>query len=214
MKTKGACLIQMKRLIIGVTGPTGAGKSSLRLCFESRGFTVIDSDRAARDITEPGSPVLDELAEAFGSDIIGRDGVLDRAKLAHRAFASPEKTALLNSITHPRITQIVWQRVCDAHALGMHAAVEAPLLIEAGMNKWCDFVVAVLAPEEQRLRRIMLRDRLSEHAARERIAAQQPDDFYRDWANFVIYNDLDSITLEKMGGRMLDELLERFGYAD
>ena len=204
----------MKRLIIGITGPTGSGKSSLRLCFESRGFAVIDSDRAARDITEPGSPALERLSEAFGSDIINSDGTLDRAKLAHRAFASREKTNLLNSITHPLIAELVWQRVCEAHESGRHAAVEAPLLFEAGWQKWCDFTVSVLAPEEQRLKRIMRRDRLTEHAARERIAAQNGDDFYRDRSNYVIYNDLDSITLEKMGGRMLDDLLERFGYAD
>ena len=84
--------------IIGLTGPTGAGKSTISSLLAERGFLILDGDRIARDVMQPGSPLLRSLAEAFGGDILLPDGALDRRLLARRAFASEENTALLNAL--------------------------------------------------------------------------------------------------------------------
>ena len=101
----------MSIYVAGLTGQTGSGKSTVADIFRAHGVCVIDCDRLARETVEPGSPVLGELARLFGGDLILPDGSLDRRKLAERAFASEEKTKILNSVTHPAITALARERV-------------------------------------------------------------------------------------------------------
>ena len=133
-------------LTVGVTGPTGAGKSSLQELAEEFGFVWLDCDVAAREIVMPGQPALGELAAAFGSDILLADGSLNRRLLAERAFSSPEGTCKLNQITHPRITQWLIDRRSSAFALGKSIVIDAPLLFDAGVDELCDVTIAVVAP--------------------------------------------------------------------
>lgn len=104
----------MSIYVAGLTGQTGSGKSTVADIFRAQGVCVIDCDKLAREIVEPGSPVLIDLARLFGDDLIFPDGSLDRRKLARRAFASEEKTNLLNSVTHPAITALARKRVAEA----------------------------------------------------------------------------------------------------
>lgn len=104
----------MSIYVAGLTGQTGSGKSTVADIFRVHGVCVIDCDKLAREIVEPGSPVLIDLARLFGDDLILPDGSLDRHKLARRAFASEEKTILLNSVTHPAITALARKRVAEA----------------------------------------------------------------------------------------------------
>lgn len=165
--------------VIGLTGPTGAGKSTVAEIWRQLGLPIIDCDALARQVTQPGSPCIEALAAAFGEDIRRPDGTLDRALLAQRAFAAPEQTARLNAITHPAILSLIRQRLEDAADNGYGTAVlDAPTLFEAGADALCDTVVAVLAPGEQRLARIQTRDGLTAEQAQRRAAAQQPDEFY------------------------------------
>ena len=199
----------MKMLTIGLTGPTGAGKSSLRPVFERMGCEVLDSDIYARRVTAPGSPALLELADEFGHDIIRGDGALDRALLASRAFATAESCARLNGITHPRITEMLLEDAHKAHENGSHAVIDAPLLFEAGIERVCDCVLAVIAPVEIRISRIMLRDAISREAAELRISAQHDNDYYCERSQYVIINDSTNTELcrraEKITGTMLRE---------
>lgn len=198
----------MKRLIIGVTGPTGSGKSTLRLCFEQRGCGVIDSDALAREIVMPGQPALADLAAAFGGDVICADGTLNRALLARRAFVSPAKAARLNSITHPRITELLTARIDELRHTFTHVAVEAPLLYEAGWDSRCDGVLAVVAPVRVRLNRIKFRDGLSDSDARARIGAQQADEFYSSRTPYVVVNDGEPSVFIKRGEIIIDKMLK------
>ncbi len=191
---------------IGLTGPTGAGKSTVAEWLLCAGVPVIDSDKVAREITLPGQPTLSVLAEAFGKDILLPDGSLDRKKLAERAFSDPDSTARLNAITHPAITERVKTAFATYEAAGEKAVVlDAPLLFESTLDRVCDHTVAVLAPESVRLARIRARDSLSEDAAKTRMSAQPGDGFYTARAEIILHNDGDPDALK----RQTEELLSR-----
>lgn len=196
-----------KNIIIGVTGPTGAGKSTLRLSFQERGCEVIDCDALAREIVEPGQPAVAEIAAEFGSDVVRFDGTLDRQLLARRAFASRSRTAALNAITHPKIAELLARKVAYAFRDGKHAVIEAPLLYESGIDARCDAVLAVIADRAVRINRIKYRDGLSAHAANMRVNAQHDDDFYTSRTKYVLYNNGDTESFIEEGGRIIDEIL-------
>ena len=184
-----------KGIVIGLTGPTGAGKSSVAKELAALGCAVVDCDRIARQVTDSCVPCLQSLAEEFGSDIL-QEGMLDRKLLATRAFASPEKTRKLNELTHPWIlgeTKAQIQAALDAGK--PFVVVDAPLLFEAGVDALCDEIVAVTVPFEKRLQRIMKRDHISEELARARMAAQHPESWYEERAGKVISGRLDDETL-------------------
>src|SRR4051794_21132552 len=106
-------------VMVGLTGGIGAGKSTVAALFTHRGAVVVDADAIARQVVEPGSPVLERLAERFGADVIGADGRLDRARLAERAFASPDAKRDLESITHPAIGEEFLRQLAAVPAGGV-----------------------------------------------------------------------------------------------
>ena len=176
-------------MIIGLTGQTGAGKSTVCDFLREKGLFIIDCDKVARSVTEKGSKTLSLLADAFGNDIILEDGTLNRRELASRAFQSAEKTALLNSITHPAITDAI-NNVISEHK-SENIILDAPTLIESGAYKLCDKIISVLADAEVRKERIIVRDNLSLCEAEKRMSAQKDDAFYKEYSDAVIYNNND-----------------------
>ena len=165
--------------VVGLTGPTGSGKTTVADAWREQGAYIIDTDKLARKITEPHSPCLSRLTEVFSSAILNDDGSLNRAELAKRAFATPDDTKRLNDITHPAIVDLTRQEIEYAAEQGCSVAVvDAPLLYEAKADELCDTVVAVIAPEDVRRTRIMMRDNLTHEQAVQRMSAQQPDAFY------------------------------------
>lgn len=177
-------------MIIGLTGATGSGKSTVakRLC-EKYGIAHIDCDAIAREITSANSPVLAQLASAFGEDIILDDGSLDRAALASRAFASKEATKRLNSITHPIITSMALAKVNAFTQEGKPAVLlDAAAIFESKIDKLCAFTAVVSAPAEIRLDRIMYRDSITRENAVHRMGAQLSDEEYAKKADVVLYN--------------------------
>ncbi len=108
-----------KAIVIGLTGQTGAGKTTVADGLRHFGYQVIKADEIARLVTEKGSPVLQELAAVFGKDILKEDGTLDRALLAERAFATPEETKLLNGVTHPEILRLINKKINGASHFSM-----------------------------------------------------------------------------------------------
>ena len=175
--------------VIGLTGQTGAGKSTAAALLRAQGLAMIDADEIARKVTRPGSFVLSALAAAFGADLILPDGSLNRPLLAQRAFSSPGQTARLNAITHPAIIQQMRAETACAFQNEAKAVVlDAPQLFESGENRACDFIIAVVAPEELRIKRIMQRDQISEESARLRVNAQKSETYYKEHADFLVRN--------------------------
>ncbi|MBQ7296356.1 MAG: dephospho-CoA kinase [Clostridia bacterium] len=176
-------------LTIGLTGKTGAGKSTVALYLKEKGCYIIDGDVIARQITEKGSDTLPQLQASFGEDILDENGELIRKRLAERAFASPQKTALLNSITHPAIKKRCEAEIEKAKKEGYTVSViDAAALLESNCKELCEKFVVVSAPEEIRLERILSRDGITHEQATTRIKAQKDDEYYFSQADIIIRN--------------------------
>ena len=187
IRAAGFKVIKLKT-VIGLTGPTGAGKSSLRNTAETLGFKVVDCDIIARKAVEKGTEGLKALVNTFGEEILNFDGTLNRKKLAEIAFLSDEKTKLLNKTIFPSIIKLVESEIENNEKV----LLDAPTLFESGINEMCQKTVAVLADKEIRLARIIERDGIDEKSALIRMNAGKPDEFYKKNADYILYNNGDS----------------------
>ena len=177
----------MKR--IGITGPTGAGKTTALGALEDLGACVIDADAVYHKLLADSAPLRAALADRFGPAILDGAGKVDRKALGAVVFGDPEALADLNGITHRFIRAEIDRQTARAEAEGRPAAaIDAIALIESGLGETCDAVVGVLAPAEVRVRRIMAREGISEDYARGRVAAQQGDGFYRAHCAHILEN--------------------------
>ena len=198
--------------IIGLTGGSGAGKGEISRIFRDiLNVPVLDTDEVAFEVTN-SDECKRELAEYFGVEIILTDGGIDRAKLAVLAFSSKEAHTMLNRITHKYILNrcIDWFAEMK-HAGHTYTVLDAPLLYEAGAEKFCDAVVAVIANTELRIARIMKRDEIGRHSAISRIKCQNSDDFFRRRASYVIENNGDVNELECVVINMFNEIKNETG---
>jgi len=158
--------------VIGITGPSGVGKSTAARLLAAMGCAVIDGDELAREIRAPGSPVLEQLASRFGEDIL-ENGILNRALLAERAYRNDESRLALNKITHPAITKLAIKQAFELPSTTTAIAIDAAALPESELMQYLDHIIFIEAPEELRLERIMARDGISKEAALHRIVAQR-----------------------------------------
>ena len=181
-------------MILGITGGTGTGKTSVCQFFKNRGFIVIDSDIVARDVCGKGTDCLGEIADTFGYDILDADGNLKRKELGRIVFSDAEKLETLNKITHKYIARSI-KKTIEENA-DKNILIDAPLLIEAGLDSVCTDTLCVLADKEIRLKRIMQRDSLSLEDAKARIDSQKEDEFYISHCDTAVYNNGELGTLE------------------
>ncbi|MBR3588824.1 MAG: dephospho-CoA kinase [Clostridia bacterium] len=176
--------------ILGLTGKTGAGKSTVSSLLKERGCYIIDADKVAREILFPDSPVIEKLKETFGEDVVKYNGEVDRKLLAQRAFSSREETEKLNAITHPVIREKIIDEIETAKIEEYEVCViDAAALLESRIRNDCDSIAVVFAPMDVRLKRIIERDNMSVTDAKRRIDAQKDDEFYLRNADIIIIND-------------------------
>lgn len=184
------CIIDLtKPFTVGLTGPTGAGKSYVCEIFRQKGFKIIDCDKIAHELTAKNAPILTELASEFGEDVV-KNGELDRKLLASRAFDTKEHTKKLNSILHPAIAE-----KCKEEAQGL-TVLDASQLFEANMQNDCYKVIGVLADEDVRIKRIIARDNITEQQAKLRMSAQFDNDYFIDNCDYIIYNNGEDIAAQ------------------
>lgn len=177
-------------LVIGLTGPTGAGKGAVASIFARYGIPVINADRVYHELIAPPSSCLQELAEVFGKQILLADGSLDRRALGGIVFSDPAAREKLNSITHRYVMEEVQGQMERFRREGVRVAVfDAPQLFEAGAHRACGAVVSVLADRGLRLERIMARDGLTAEAAMRRILAQKSDEFFKTHSDYIVENN-------------------------
>lgn len=176
--------------VIGVTGPTGAGKSVVcKRLGDWKGITVIDCDRVARDVVRRGQRCLLDLAVEFSSAIIDKDGELNRRRLAGIVFRDRKKLRRMEGIMYPYILDRIRAETAARETAGDRAVfLDAPTLYQSGADALCEKVAAVLAPEKDRLRRIMERDALTEEEARARMMSQPGDEFFEKRADYILRN--------------------------
>lgn len=178
--------------IIGLTGPSGAGKGMAASVFEYHNIPGVDTDEVYREVVAPPSKCLDELVCEFGKKIIRADGSLNRKKLAAAVFSdkSKKKLAKLNEITHKYIRARSKELISEFEKNGERFLVfEVPLLFESGFDADCDVTVSIIADRDTRIARIVKRDNISRRAAAARVDAQMPDDFYVSRSDYVVFNN-------------------------
>lgn len=156
--------------VVGITGGIGSGKSAVTDHLETLGITVVDADKVARVVVEPGTSGLAAIAQHFGHDILLPTGGLDRAALRKIVFDNPSERKILEGITHPRIRDEIARQLSEATSA--YVVLSSPLLLESGQSTFADYVVVVDVPEAVQLTRTMSRDDNSEQLVKQIMAAQ------------------------------------------
>jgi len=175
-------------MIIGITGGSGVGKSTVSEKFQKRGFLIVDADKIAHRVMDKGTDCLNEVISFFGREYLNSDGTLDRKKLGSLVFSNKELLERLNEITHKYIIKEIEFMVSNTP----NAVIDAAVLFESGLEKMCSKTIFVSCPSDIRLERIMARDNIGREYAENRIKAQQSDEYYREKCDFEIVNDGDN----------------------
>lgn len=193
-------------IVLGITGGTGCGKTTLLRRVEARGGTIIDCDAVYHDLLERDQSLLSAIDARFPGVV--QSGVLDRKKLGKVVFKDPDALLALNCLTHPAVYARVQQLLAEAEQEGRPmAAIDAIALVESGLDRLCHETIAVTAPREARVRRLMAREGISEDYARLRIAAQKSDKEFAAQCGRTICNDYPTAEgFSEACDRLLDQL--------
>lgn len=191
--------------VIGLTGQTGAGKSTVAEMLREQGVVVLDADVLAREVINASRACLGDIVLEFGCEMLDQHGEINRKQLGAVVFSDRKKLRRLNEITHPHIVRRIQDELEQHNQRHTPVVVlDAPTLYEAGVDRFCGAVIAVLSPEPLRLARIMQRDSLTEEEAKNRIRSQHDDAFFKKRANFIIEN---TGSIEELSG-YIAEILE------
>jgi dephospho-CoA kinase len=185
-------------LLVGLTGGIATGKSTVSAMFRGLGCVVIDADRLAREVVEPGQPAYNEIVETFGRGVLEPGGRLDRKALGAIVFANEDRRRRLEAITHPRIRARLQARLDDLGAEGFEGIVifDAPVMIESGTHRGMDRLVVVTSDEAAQVARQQARDGLGPAEATQRIRSQMPLDEKVRVADYVVDNSGDLAATE------------------
>lgn len=176
-------------IIIGITGPTGAGKTTALNELVKLGGCIYDADAVYHGLLKNDPALRKELEDRFGP-LTGADGEFQRKKLGAIVFSDPGALADLNAISHRYVVSAIKEELEQAKQKGVPcAAIDAIGLFESGLDKLCQATVAITAPPEIRVRRIMAREGIGEEYARSRVAAQNPDEFFTSRCGYTLIND-------------------------
>lgn len=176
-------------IIVGLTGQSGAGKTTVCDTFEKSGFAIINADIVAREVMSNGSECLNETVSVFG-DILLEDGTLDRKKLAGIVFSDSDKLSIYENIIFPYIIASIRDKIeVYKREKYDYLLLDAPTLFESKADKLCDIIVSVIADRDIRLNRILERDSITLHEAESRLNSQKNDDFYMGKSDYVIKNN-------------------------
>jgi len=197
----------MMAFIVGITGGIGSGKSAVTDRLIARGITVVDADRVAREVVEPGTPALAQIVDHFGQDILTETGTLDRSQLRAIVFSDETQRKVLEGITHPAIQRAIGEQLEAAE--GPYTILSSPLLLEGQQRQWVDWVVVVDVPEAAQLERTMIRDNNDEILVRNIMAAQLPRHARLAQADQVIDNGGSIADLERAVNALHEDLLQR-----
>ena len=185
--------------ILGLVGRAGSGKSTVARAIAAEGGAVIDADELGHQVTDQDPEVRAAIAADYGADIYREDGTLDRGRVAARVFTDPEARRRLDALVHPRILQRAWEAMNQLRVSGHRGVVvlDSALLLHWGMERSCDAVVAVSAPEAEQVARLMASRGWNEARARSVLAVQRPDEWFRAAADLTLENTSGIADLER-----------------
>jgi len=190
--------------VIGLTGGIATGKSTVAKMLERRGYEVIDADAVVHELQTTGSPLLNQIVNAFGSTILQNDGSLNRGKLGKIVFDSAADRSKLNEIVHPAIRREFERKIASSQREVLF--LDVPLLFEAGFDDMTEVNLVITAEEEVQLLRLLQRDGFSKAEAQARIHSQMPMNEKIERADFVIDNNGEMNVLEKKVDKFLEEI--------
>lgn len=197
-------------MIIGLTGGIASGKSFIAKELEKKGFPVIDADKVAREVVEPGEEAFKKIVKTFGKEVVAEDGTLLRKKLGEIIFSDEEKREMLNNIVHPAIRERMLHKKEQLEKEGAEVIVlDIPLLIENKSFHVVDKVLLVYVDEDVQKKRLMERDKRGEEDANNRITSQMPLKEKRAYADAIIDNN----GTKEESIRQLDEILKKWNLA-
>jgi len=182
--------------IIGATGITGSGTSTVSAILAELGGFIIYADKLSHEVILKGQPAYEKILSAFGEDILFTNGEINRKALGTKVFGNSEKLAALESIIHPEVIAKTHELLAQAQGFPF-AVIDAPLLIESGMYKMCKSVWLVTATDKNRLARIMSRDGIDTETATRRLKSRAGDDVLRPYADVIIENNSDIASLRE-----------------
>lgn len=190
-------------LVVGLTGGIAAGKSTVAAMFAARGAAVVDADRIAHSLQEPGQPCYHRIVEAFGTAVLDAEGRIDRRRLGARVFDDPDARKRLEAILHPPIREACQREIHAAEASGHRVCVvNAALILEAGQQGHYDALVVVTAPEKAQVDRLVRLRGLTEGEAQKRLTSQWPTAAKTALADYVIDNGGDLAATEEQVDRV------------
>lgn len=173
--------------VIGITGSSGSGKTTLGEILNKReDVELIDADKVVRELSVPGKDYLKEIEKTFGRDILLEDGNLNRKLLASKIYNDKNSCEALNKITFKYVVDEILERIKKTKT--KIVIIDAPLLFESGLDKYCDMVVSLIADENLKIKRICKRDNIDEITARKRLRIQKDNDYYIEKSDFIINN--------------------------
>lgn len=177
-------------LIAGLTGSIATGKSTVSAILKDLGAFIVDADLAAREVVLPGMPAWEEIVRIFGRDILQETGEIHRERLGDLVFNDAKMRAMLEAVVHPEVMRVMDEQISTIRAGSSDAVVilDVPLLIETGMHRGVSEVIVVYCPEDQQMRRLMVRDRIGREEALARIRAQLSIEEKRRHASLIIDN--------------------------
>jgi len=193
-------------MIIGLTGSIASGKSTVSAMLAEMGYPIVDADKVARLVVEPGSETLEKIRVLFGEEVILPDGTMDRKKVGELIFNDPASRKKLNDVIHPAIRMEMLRQRGEFLDQGFKTVImDIPLLFESRLQHLVDKVLVVSVTEEHQLKRLMERNGLSEKEARARIASQLPMSVKEEGADAVIYNNGSADETKWQLNRILDQ---------
>ncbi len=200
-------MISLDVLVVGLTGQTGAGKSTVSKVFSDNGFAIINADLISRKVVEKGTKCLEEIVDIFKDGILNSDGTLNRKALGNIVFTDKTKLEMLNTIIYPYITSEILNEIKHLSDSGKKLVLlDAPTLFESHADDFCEIIISVLSDEEIREERIIKRDGLTKKQANDRMNSQLDAEYFASHSDYVIENNDTLESLSSISKEVSDKI--------